>query len=543
MNNTDQKNVFRTDGVANVREVLPVRIVGLLTAILIAIGVLARLSPLISDGRLFWQYMTEDGYLMQTVARNMAIGLGMSTAEGTIATNGVQPLATFLFAGLHFLAGGSKSGGIALVTAFSAIVSLMAAYFFYRVGTLVLANLSYGRHAAMLIAALWFSAPQVVPASMNGLETGVYYAAVLGVCMYYLSITADNKTLGWKQRFVLGILLGTAFLARNDAVFFIGILLLAHLAIVDKSVESVWSHRLADCMVAGSTSIVIATPWLVFNYELFGSIIPISGIAESHGSRFGENLHLVPAKLLEVTALYLPIPDRLEKNLVVVIFSLGFVAVSLFAFWYYVAKKSLPARRFFVIGLGMTLFVSGYYGLFFGAPHFLPRYFSILSPFLWTATVAAALEVARLWFKRGLPQGVGIVTAALAVMAAGFAATAFAHGETHMHRQVAEWVNANVPEDNWVGAIQTGTLGYFHDRTINLDGKVNPAALQELLTHGHILDYVVNSKINYLVDWVGIADWATANNLSPEFTTQFQLLVKDEEQNLAALRRIHPRVN
>ena len=53
--------------------------------------------------------MSEDGYLMQTVARNMAIGLGMSTAEGTIPTNGVQPLATFAYAGLHALAGGSNN--------------------------------------------------------------------------------------------------------------------------------------------------------------------------------------------------------------------------------------------------------------------------------------------------------------------------------------------------------------------------------------------------------------------------------------------------
>jgi hypothetical protein len=67
----------------------------------------ARLSPLFDPaGRLFWQFMSEDGYLMQTVARNMAIGLGMSTADGTMPTNGVQPLATFLFAALHALAGG-----------------------------------------------------------------------------------------------------------------------------------------------------------------------------------------------------------------------------------------------------------------------------------------------------------------------------------------------------------------------------------------------------------------------------------------------------
>ena len=89
-------------------------------AVLIAVGTLSRLAPLTSPhGRLLRQFMTEDGYLMQTVARNLALGHGLSVSDGTIATNGVQPLATFLFAFFHYLAAGDKVGGIAGVTVFS----------------------------------------------------------------------------------------------------------------------------------------------------------------------------------------------------------------------------------------------------------------------------------------------------------------------------------------------------------------------------------------------------------------------------------------
>ncbi len=56
--------------------------------------------------------MTEDGYLMLTIARNMAIGLGMSVSEGTIHSNGVQPLATFLFTLPYLLTGGDKVAGL-----------------------------------------------------------------------------------------------------------------------------------------------------------------------------------------------------------------------------------------------------------------------------------------------------------------------------------------------------------------------------------------------------------------------------------------------
>jgi hypothetical protein len=112
----------------------------------------------------------------------------------------------------------------------------------------------------------------------------------------------------------------------------------------------------------------------------------------------------------------------------------------------------------------------------------------------------------------------------------------FIKGGSHMHRQVVEWVTANVPGDSWVGAVQTGTLGFFHDRTINLDGKVNPDALRVLMKQGHILDYVVESEIDYIADWVGMADWVHMD-MSPEFSRQFEIVVRDEALNLGVLRQ------
>jgi hypothetical protein len=107
-----------------------------------------------------------------------------------------------------------------------------------------------------------------------------------------------------------------------------------------------------------------------------------------------------------------------------------------------------------------------------------------------------------------------------------------------MHKQAVEWVKMNVPKTTWVGAIQTGTLGFFHDRTINLDGKVNPYALKASIEDGHVLNYVLRSDIHYLVDWVGIADWLKMSELSPLFCMEFEIIVQDDIRNLAVLRRI-----
>lgn len=108
------------------------------------------------------------------------------------------------------------------------------------------------------------------------------------------------------------------------------------------------------------------------------------------------------------------------------------------------------------------------------------------------------------------------------------------------HKQVVDWVQKNVDERQWVGAVQTGTLGYFHDRTINLDGKVNPTALRANIERGQVLTYVLDdTPINYLVDWVGLAGWATMTS-EPRFGKAFSVVVVDEAANLAALRRNLP---
>jgi hypothetical protein len=214
--------------------------------VLILVGVAARLFPFTDlDERLFWQYITEDGYLLQTVARNMAIGLGMSTAEGTIPTNGVQPLAAFLYAALHFISGGSKKSGIELVTLFSVLVSVGSGYFAYKVASRVFAVLRHGRELAMVSAALWFAAPHTITHSMNGLETGIYIFAILFTLNYYLAaISGDSPPFTLRQRLLLGLLMGFTFLARNDAVFFIGGLLLAHLVVGDEKAGGGIRHRL-----------------------------------------------------------------------------------------------------------------------------------------------------------------------------------------------------------------------------------------------------------------------------------------------------------
>jgi hypothetical protein len=512
--------------------------------LLLTTGIAARLSPLLDvEGRLYWLFLSEDGYLMQTIARNIAMGLGMSTANGAMPTNGVQPLATFIYAGLHALAGGSKLVAIGYVTVLATAVSLAAAWFLWRLAQSVLRDLPFARDTALLASALWFASPFIVNHSMNGLETGMYHLAIIATLVYYFSIDpAGAPAMTGRQRAGLGLLLGIAFLVRNDAVFFIGAVLAAHTFVGGPSAGGGLSRRAGDAVVAGGLSLVVASPWLIYNKLNFGSVVPISGSAQSHSAAFGANLGMIPANLLEASLLYVRIPRALEASWPVIVVASAVVAGLGWAAWSLLGRRSLRGRRFCVVALLFSAGIAGYYGLFFGAPWFVSRYLSALSPLLWLSTIASVylLLAGLLRGRRAFLASGAVLLSLLLLVAAGLAIRGFRGGQSNGHRQVVEWVQKNVGEKQWVGGIQTGTLGYFHDRTINLDGKVNPKALRARLERGQVMSYVLEeTPINYLVDWAGIAGWTSIPS-EPRAAQTFEVVVNDKAANLGVLRRRVP---
>lgn len=513
---------------------------GLIAALFCA-GLVARLMPLFDqDRRLFWYFMTEDGYLMQTVARNMAIGNGMSTADGTMATNGVQPLATFFFAALHALAGGSKVAAVFYVTVASVLVAALSAWMLWNMGLKIFEReLPAARQVALTASAVWFASPLVIAHGMNGLETGIYYLALIGAVSYYFSIDLNNEHgMRPAQRIVFGGILGVAFLARNDAVLFIATILLVHLFSGGPAGGGV-AKRFGDTIAIGLVSMLVAAPWLIYNYMNYGSIVPISGTAQSHSAEFAGNLSIIPANLVEALLLYLPIPRQYESNAIVVLGSVILLLGVAALIGRFVSRSGLRGNRFtFLVG-GFGLSLAGYYGLFFGAPHFITRYMSSMTPLL--AVLMAALFYQLLLLRRqrvfiGDTLMVGLLASALLITGA----RSMSHVQedpNNGHRQVVDWVSQNVLPSQWVAAVQTGTLGFFHDKTINLDGKVNPDALRVLRDTADIRPYVVRqSSIAFLVDWVGISDWVSQPNAS-DFSETFEVLVADHTINLGVLRR------
>lgn len=281
----------------------------------------------------------------------------------------------------YALAGGDKIHGLMGVILISAAVSAAAAWAIRRFARAALAPQDPSPAWPLLVAALWFVAPLPLLHTMNALETGLYTLVLVLVLavLRFGALSARGGIFPLADRLTFGALLGLVFLASNDGAFFVASVLFVRF--VQAQVEGPAAQRLsfgqalAEAAPAGLMSLVVATPWLVYNKLQFGSIVPISGQSQSIAAGFGSNLGLAPEKLFETMFPMLPIPAALENSAPANAL-LGLVAVLVLGAFLRGAMRRGGAFQGPLLAYalhGVLLFC--YYALFFGAPLFLSRYF------------------------------------------------------------------------------------------------------------------------------------------------------------------------
>jgi hypothetical protein len=152
-----------------------------------------------------------------------------------------------------------------------------------------------------------------------------------------------------------------------------------------------------------------------------------------------------------------------------------------------------PARVAALFLVNAAIF-SAWYGMTSRAWWMYPRY---AAPVVIVSVPALALTLLRAGQRRTAAVALTVVMAGwVSVVAARYLpASAWIRTRTH-HTQV-ELANRVVPANEKIGATQTGTLGYFRDGVVNLDGKVNEQALRR---RGDLERYCREERIHWLVD-------------------------------------------
>ena len=501
--------------------------------LLVLVGLIFRCAPIFYSPETLYGMTSEDGYLMLTMSRNMALGNGMSISNGEIASNGTQPLATFLWTIGYLITGGSKYWGVFFMQIMSVGIGCLGATLVYRLFDRVLKEFQYPVQASLLLTAVWFASHRTVGSFHNGLETGLYACLVIWFLLDFSSLVNNKeKSCIWSSWIKMGLVGGIAAWARIDTA----LLLIAAgcywllVAIGDKE-RSFLTHLRQGCVMGFTAALVIA-PWLSFNLLSFGHIMPISGHSQSLSAVFGSNFITACSALAIYYLAIIPVPASIRENPWMAFFGMSIILAQLSLVLNLIRQRTQSKGQTIIqVGLLYTLILFLFYALYFGAPHFLIRYYYPIYPI--------ALLCTFLTFAHYLPTLSSKIwkptTAAALVLITLLNLRVFLKQENNGHMQVVNWVKENTSEATWVGAIQTGTLGYFHDRTINLDGKVNPYALQAR-EDGAVLKYVVQTPIEVLADWHGIANW---KNQEP-IKSRFDVVENSKEPSLGVLIRKTP---
>lgn len=458
----------------------------------------------------FWPFLGdkpigEDGYYMISVAQNLATSGHLTYTYGMTAT-GVQPMATFFFAGIAWLNGHLGGDTWTLLRAIilqGVVLHIVFAWLIAAVAAR-LAPQQWKNPVFVLACSIALFDYALFRLFTYGLETGVYLL-FLGCCMWTWTRIAEQPRTEWVYVVVFGVEAGLAGEARIDFGLIFVVLL----------VYALLSRRFSflQAGVCGLLALLIVSPWFIFVHRVSGSWIPSSGHAESSliGSDASTRLRAMADAVAEHVAPWTFSTGHLS-TLVFGLIGVGVVVL--------LVKNSKavgpgllrdPQFRFVFLPwiVAVTLLTFCYLALFWST-HFYSRYTAPLAvPFI----PLLALLLAELRAVRTRPP---LLCCAFACIFGLWALTTM-HWRSigNPHFVSASYIRSFYPKAR-VAAFQSGTLGYFDTNVMNLDGKLNQDALNIHTADG--LDrYLDTQRIQVVIDWPSYLDKLGMPYLHHEF--------------------------
>jgi hypothetical protein len=466
--------------------------------------VIVFISHLALAFRPLWQLATrpfiDDAFYVFTISKNIAAGNGI-TIDGTHLTNGFQPLITFLYVPIFWIAN-SDTVALRLVFIIIAITDSVTILFLAKLIRSIQkkpasVSMPMALRPPMFAALCWGLLHTVTLHTMNGLETGLYALLIIAntYTYYRLSHQAKPSLSSWIG---FGVLLGITILTRIDSVF-----LVISIGIVE--IYRQGRKGIRSAMVIAITAFLISTPWWTYNYFVFGSIMPQSGQAESIGNSIGMNLGFAATDLASISTVaffFSPYGANswAQYGWFLLMLSIIVIIVSkLHALRY--LKTEIDSSSILPLLL-FAVAIIGFYTFLFRAPYFLSRYFMPFRIF-WIILIASLMPLLYQQYKSYLRIRKQLLTLCIGII--GCAAITF-NGYGYIHHffskpaflyQAAEWAQQH--PNARIGMAQTGITGFFSSNVTNLDGKVNIDALRSM-QHSEIGEYVKEKEFDYIAD-------------------------------------------
>lgn len=442
---------------------------------------IATFSDLTSIDR---RYLPDDTYYILTIARSLAAGLGPSV-DGVHPTSGFQPLITFLLIPVSLL----SSNPDVLLRFALLLLAVCDSVNCILLG--ILTSLWQNRRAGILSALMWAFSPVAILNALNGMETSLSLTSALLLMLTWLRARNGCGTRGW---ILAGVSAALAVLARVDNVF-----LIASLGVME-----LFRGNRRGCMIAALSGIISISPWWLYAYTAFGTIIPQSGAAVKTIVETHHNVMPLGALVCTTQIVFdTPCFDAANSFVLNVWFVWGVCVLFLIMLPTRPNpsdSSTLPLRAFQVHGVAIWAFYTFYLPAFW----FFRRY---LAPaeLLWT--MVCACHLSGVWdlpsakWKQALSAMLlfGVLTMAL-FRIADFCVNP---PKTPGYRELARLVLGSVSKGSVVGAFQSGALAYEAGKdwtVVNLDGVVNQDAAIALKTNT-LGSCAKRAKVAYFADW------------------------------------------
>ncbi len=440
--------------------------------------------------------VSEDGFFSMTVSRNIAHGYGITIDKDT-PTNGFQPLFTFITVPIFSIS--NKLLSVRLLLILQIIIFGLTAYI---LGILVRDFFKefwpdLDNSFNWLVSLMYISGQMTFLEHLNGLETGFYLFMIVLSIYYYVYYYRDDK----KSMLILGLLLGLTTLTRIDFAIFV-VIFTAAVFFFDR--EKNFKQKFTKALIISGTALIVSSPWWIYNYAVFGSLMPTSGQAQQlfklDAYRIFNAAHSVLAdfeifttKISSIMAEQMILIMRLIFLAIIFIFILPLLQLIK------IQQSNEHTRKFKHIFLLLFVFsfvLVIWYSISNWAVYFYPRYFMPIVPVSVLILSLALMKIIILNKKLK-----SIFTTLFAVAAISFLLIIQLkigiHGSGFLNNQLP-LIEKHVPKNEKVAAGQTGTIGYFLDNVVNLDGKVNYKALKYRI---HMWDYLDKNKIPWFCDW------------------------------------------
>jgi hypothetical protein len=495
-------------------------------------------------------FFVDDAFYYFRIAKNFVSGLGL-TYDGHQVTNGFQPLFLLVILPIFFLTKGNLILPLHLVAVFQSIVSIGIGIFLYKISRIFL-----DKWFSIFIVTVWFFSPIAISQEMNGMETGLNLFLIAVTSYYYLSqIVPSIENIKTRKLILLGVLLSLTVLTRLDGILFM-IAVLMHLLYTAlkrhqgttyiKKVQSLFRVVFPVALIP----LMVLTPWFIFNYQITGHLLPLSGqairfMSLNYGFGAGNFRDQFPLQNIPITYYY----ENFSFSLMKLLWHHPFThsPVKFFSDLFHVANMdnfqsfhfiSLLILATFVITIALFAFSSlrlifnqmMFYFLYaflllcaftfyiFGQWFYYRYYFPIY--FLMTICGGVVFSLIYTSLKK-INNNFGTIfkggLVALYVLSVSFQIKGFIDmSQDSVHKQFHTLVSVieNVtPANAVIGCFQSGVIGYYSDRQIiNLDGKVNREAL-EAMKSGQLGKYIKKKGITYVADWSFIIHTLFIRNL------------------------------